>query len=137
MSDNDAKPPKKVLGMYRKTEVLTANKETILLLLYAEAIRSMKKAMGNSDVIDTAERARLIVKSQDIVSELRSTLNFQIGEDIAKHLDSLYAFVTERLVKATIDADPKPLQEALNVMTTLESGWREAIEALQKEKAAA
>jgi len=139
MSDNNDHKPKAPpsLGAYRKTEVLTANRETILLMIYAEAIRSLKKALEHSDKKEQAERARYIVKAQEIVNELRSTLNFEIGGDIARNLDSLYAFVTQRLVSATVEGNSAAIEEALKVLTTLHSGWEEAIASLRKERAAA
>ncbi len=139
MSDTTKKlkEPGGALGAYRKTEVYTANKETLLLMMYSGVIRSLKRAIDAGEKGDGAERARFIVKAQEIVNELRSTLNFDVGGDIAKHLDSLYAFITERLVQATVDPKAEPIQDALKVLTTLNNAWEEAIASLRKEKAAA
>jgi flagellar protein FliS len=132
--------PKKTPGrrfpvdIYRKTEVMTANRETILLMMYAGAIRFLKQAIEAEERSDVAERGRLVGRTQEIVNELRSTLNFEVGGEIATQLDQLYIFVTDRLIQGNIEKNVTPLKEALSVLSTLNSAWEEAIAALKKGK---
>lgn len=128
------KPKPQGIDRYRRTEVLTANRETILLMMYAGAIRFLKGAMEAAGVPDIAERNRLTTKVQDIVNELRAVLDFQIGGEIAHELDRLYAFVSSKLVSATVQNNPDHLQEALKVLETLHTAWEEAVASLKKQK---
>ncbi len=122
------------IDSYRKMAVTTASRETILLMLYAGAIRFLKGSIEAAERKDIAERSRLIAKVQAIVTELRSVLDFKIGGDIAIELDRLYAFVTTRLVSATIQQNTDHLREALKVLETLQIGWEEAVASLKKQK---
>jgi flagellar biosynthetic protein FliS len=69
---------------YRRTEVLTANRETILLMMYAGAIRFLKGAIEAGEKGDTAERNRLVSRVQTIVGELRATLDAHDGDPRAE-----------------------------------------------------
>jgi flagellar secretion chaperone FliS len=126
------KPPG--IDAYRKTELKTANRETILLMLYAGAIRFLKGAIEAAEAKDLAERNRLTSKAQGIITELRSVLDFKISPEIATELDRLYDFVSMRLVSATIEHNPEHLKEALRVLQTLHTAWEEAVASLKKQK---
>lgn len=118
---------------YRRTEVLTANRETILLMMYAGAIRFLKGAIEAGEKGDTAERNRLVSRVQTIVGELRATLDFKVGGDIARNLERLYAYVTNRLMTGTLEQSLDPLREALNILETLNTAWEEAVASLRKK----
>lgn len=126
--------PKNKADAYRRTDVMTANRETILLMMYAGAIRALKKAIESVETNNRLEKAKQLSRTQEIINELRANLNFEISQDIAKNLDMLYDFITQRLMKGNLDNDVKPLQEALGILQTLNSAWEEAIASLKKEK---
>jgi flagellar secretion chaperone FliS len=130
--------PKRKTGVeaYRQSEVLTANKETVLLLLYEGAIRFLKQAIAAIEKKQVSEKVKYILKTHEIVSELRAGLNFKIGGDVATNLERLYDYIADRLVQGNMSNDTKPLNEALSVLTTLHEAWEIAIASLRKEKAA-
>ena len=125
------------IDTYRKTDITTANRETILLMMYAGGIRFLKQAMQAAENNDLAEKNRLVGKAQQVVSELRATLNFEVGGQIASRLETLYHFITERLMTATAEKTIEPLREALEILLTLNSAWEEAIASIRKEKSLA
>ena len=49
------------------------------------------------------------------------------GGEIARSLDALYEFSTQRLLLGNATADPTPLREALVVLETLAEGWSELL----------
>lgn len=126
--------PKKTLPVdaYRKTEVLTASRESILLMLYSGAIRFIRLAIDASDKKDLPSKAKYTTKAQDIVNELRATLNFEVGQEISNNLERLYLFASRCLVQSTLDKSSAPLHEALKVLETLSKAWEEAIDNLKK-----
>ena len=52
-----------------------------------------------------------------IVSELQSTLDMEAGGEIAASLDTLYGFVRDRLLDASIQPGRQALDEAVRVLT--------------------
>ena len=123
------------IDAYKRTDVMTANRETILLMMYAGAIRFLKRAIDANERDDIQERALMIQKTQAIVSELRATLNFDVGGDLAASLEALYAYITERLIQGNLKKDTTLLKEALSLLTTLNSAWEEAIASMRKQSA--
>ena len=119
---------------YKKTQLGTASKENVLLMLYEGAIRFCKlskKAFENNDL---AQKGLMIGKTMDIVFELKNTLDHKVSPEVASQLDSLYNYMIEELTKANMNNDTKKLDDVINVLETLYSGWIQAVEQFQKEK---
>jgi flagellar secretion chaperone FliS len=127
--------PKRKSGInaYRQSEVMTANKETVLLLLYEGAIRFLKQAIDAIEAKRASDKAKYILRTHEIVSELRAGLNFKIGGDVAPNLERLYDYIADRLVQGNMKNETQPLFEALKVLTTLHEAWETAIASLRKE----
>jgi len=123
------------LGAYKKTSINTASKEQILLMLYQAAIKNCKKAIDAVEKKEIAQKGEYIGKMQDIVIELNSSLDFEVGGDVAKELSSLYDFILFSSTQANIKIDKEPLEGCLNVLTTLYDGWQEAIKSLKRQEA--
>ena len=123
------------LGAYKKTSVETASKEQILLMLYQAAIKNCKKAIEAIDQKNIAKKGEYIGKMQDIIVELSNSLDFEVGGDIAKELNSLYDYLMFASSQANIKIDKVPLEACLKVLNTLYDGWTEAVKTLKVEKA--
>jgi len=79
-----------------------------------------KGAMGRNDV---ALKGTLIGKAVDIVGGLRQGLNLEAGGEVAANLDSLYIYMTTRLVEANRKNDPAILDEVAWLLREIKSGW--------------
>ena len=119
------------LGAYKKTSVETASKEQILLMLYQAAIKNCKKAIEAIENKDLVKKGESIGKLQDIVIELLNSLDFEVGGEIAKELSVLYDYILYSSTQANLNKDKKPLEGILNVLTTLYSGWTEAVKSVK------
>ncbi|MFG1500495.1 flagellar export chaperone FliS [Halobacteriovorax sp. XZX-3] len=124
------------LGAYKQTSVKTASKEQILLMLYQAAIKNCKKAIEAIEKKDLSAKGQFIGKLQDIIIELNSSLDFEVGGDVAKELSSLYDFMLFSSTQANIKIDKEPLKGVLEVLTTLYEGWQEAVKQLRVEQKA-
>ena len=113
---------------YHKTNICTASKEKILLMLYEGCIRNLKRCKQAMEQKNLAEKGIMLGKAQDIVVELTNSLNFEVGGELARQLESLYVFVFDTTTEANIDNDPQKIQSCINIMETLYSGWKDAVE---------
>ena len=66
-----------------------------------------------------------LLKAQDIVSELRYSINTEIDSEIPQQLIQLYDFMYSQLVIGNIDQDIKVLQEVQKLLTELLETWKE------------
>jgi flagellar protein FliS len=121
---------------YKSTQVISASKEKLLLMMYEGAIKFTKLAIKAADEKNVPERCTNIGRAFDIVLELNNTLDHKVGGKIAMDLEQLYMFITDQYTKANMSGDSKPLNEALKILETLYDGWKVAVEKLKSEKPA-
>ena len=106
-------------------EIKTATPEMVVVKLYEGALRFIRQAKECQDAGQVAGRATAIAKALAIVGELQQSLNLEEGGEIARNLDSLYFYVTDRLLEANVRGTVQPLEEASGVLSTLNEAWVE------------
>lgn len=116
----------KVLQAYRQSRVETASPGELVLMLYNACLRNMKDAIACISREDVPTANSHLLKAQDIVDELRGSLNHETGE-IARRLDSLYDYVYDCLLRANLRKDPRLVEDALKVMTQIRDAWQEVV----------
>lgn len=110
---------------YREMEIRTATPEMVVVKLYEGALRFIRTAKSSQESGKVAARATAIAKTLAIVNELQHSLNLKQGGEIAKNLDALYFYVTDRLLEANVRGTIQPLDEASGVLSTLNEAWVE------------
>lgn len=108
---------------YLKVQIQSRTPLELVVMLYDGAIRFIRDASEAIDRKDIARRGESISRAMAIISELQNTLNMDAGGAIAKELDRLYTYVRDRMLEASVRQDPRPLEEALKVLTTLREAW--------------
>lgn len=109
---------------YHKQEVEGASKGKIVLLLIEGAIRFLRRAAKGIEEKNIQEAHNNIIKAENIIYELMSTLNMEAGE-IAENLMRLYDFIIWQLVEANKDKDKEKLESAINLLSPLRDAWKE------------
>ncbi|QEN07124.1 flagellar export chaperone FliS [Oceanispirochaeta crateris] len=113
------------LNAYHQTKVKTASQGRLIVMLYEEAVKQLDIA---SDEIKRPDKKldkihNSIVKTQDIITELMASLDFEKGGDIAQNLYNLYMFFNQQLLQANIDKTPESLVEIRRMMSELRDAW--------------
>lgn len=117
---------------YKTTQVQSASREKLLLMMYEGAIKFTKLAIQAAEEKRIADRGQYIGRAYDIIMELNNTLDHKVGGDISRNLEQLYMFITEQFTKANITGDPEPLRQSLKLLETLYDGWVKAVEQIKK-----
>ncbi|ADD68222.1 flagellar protein FliS [Denitrovibrio acetiphilus DSM 12809] len=115
---------------YIKQEVEGATKGKLVLLMYDGAIKFLRvavKAVNENNIPDAHNN---IMKAQNIIYELMSTLNMEAG-DVAKNLMRLYDFMIWQLVEANKEKDNTKIESVIKLMSSLREAWKEVV---QKEE---
>ncbi len=122
------------LNAYRQTRVKTASQGRLIVMLYDEGVRQLDIAI--EELSSDAPRLDLInnaiIKTQDVVTELMVSLDFEKGGDIAQNLFSLYTFFNQKLIEANLEKDPAILKDIRGLMKELRDAWA----AIEKKGAA-
>ena len=113
---------------YKETQIKTATPGKLILMLYDGAIKYINLASENLNKKHSAydKVSSHIIRTQDIVTELMVSLDFEKGGEIAKSLFSLYMYMNRKLLEANIKKDPKLLGEVKKLLMELRSAWAEA-----------
>src|SRR5580704_769542 len=118
--------------VYRENAILTASPGQLVLMMFDGAIRSMALAHAaferpKSDLRRIEVINRELLKAQAIFTELRGTLNHEVGGDYAKTMDPLYLYFKKRLVEANMKKQLEPLAEVEQLFGTLREAWAEML----------
>ncbi|MCC8393189.1 flagellar export chaperone FliS [Paraburkholderia sp. MMS20-SJTR3] len=107
-----------------ETAVMGASPHRLIVLLYQGARQAIAQARMHLQQGNVAERGMAISKAIRIVeSGLQSSLNLEVGGEIAARLDALYSYISRRLLEANISQSETMLVEVDRLLATLEEAW--------------
>ncbi|MGB4589264.1 MAG: flagellar export chaperone FliS [Clostridiaceae bacterium] len=110
-------------NLYKSNEVLTASKKKLVIMLYDGAAKNLKLAKLAIEEKKIEKVNLLIIKTQNILVELMSTLNFEDGGDVANNLMSLYEYMYQKTIRANIDKNSEILDEVIGYLQELSDTW--------------
>jgi flagellar protein FliS len=113
---------------YRNTEVVTADPGKLVLMCYEGAILHLKIAKTKYQEKKFEDKGKALIKAVDFINELASSLDFEKGGIIAQNLDSLYNYITRRILQADVTKDLGGINEVIGLLAELLSAWKEIIE---------
>lgn len=123
---------------YQAQAVLTASPGQLVLMLFDGALRFLGQAQEAFASAEPGPRRierinQSLVRAQNILVELQSTLNLEAGGDYARNLDRLYDYYLRRLLEANLKKSVEPVNEVEGLLRQLRDGWSEM---LRKEETA-
>ena len=108
---------------YQGTKVNTASPAELTLMLYEGAIKFCNIAILGFETNDYEKVNNNIIKVQNIITELRATLDFKYPT--AKDFDVIYEYINGLLVQANIKKDVEQLNLALDQVREMRDLWKE------------
>ncbi|MCL2318725.1 MAG: flagellar export chaperone FliS [Treponema sp.] len=121
------------ISSYKETRIKTASQGQLIIMLYDEAVKHLdrglellslntgeKKNPGNIEKI-----SKSILKTQEIITELTVSLDFEQGGEIAQNLFSLYTWFNKELLEANISQDLRRVTTIRNQLHELRNAWAE------------
>lgn len=110
---------------YFQTHVTTTSQGNLLILLYDAAIKNLRLAKDKIAVKDYAQKGILISKALDILAELQSSLNANVGGELAENLQKLYFWCSTRLLHANLKMDIEAVEEVARILSGLRDAYSE------------
>ena len=110
---------------YKKTQVDTASQGKLIVMMYDGAIKFINVAIETMPTKNIEKIHNNIMKSQEIINELISSLNMDAG-DISNRLFSLYMYINKRLMDANLRKEVEPLIEVRKYLVELRDAWQVA-----------
>jgi flagellar protein FliS len=122
------------LSAYRETRIKTASQGQLVIMLYDEAVKHLDRGLellgansGKKDPGQIEKISKSILKTQEIITELMVSLDFDQGGDIAKNLFSLYTWFNQELLEANVKQDVRRITVIRNMVNELRGAWAEII----------
>jgi flagellar protein FliS len=113
-----------VAEQYFGTQIRSSSPIELVVMLYDGALRqatTARDAMARGDI--PARRAAL-TRTMAIIAELQGSLDLDQGGEVARELDRLYVWMTDRLTDATVRQDARPIDEVIHILNMLADAWR-------------
>ena len=111
--------------VYQNNHVNTSSKGKLLLMLYDGALKFLRFAVTAMEEKNIEGANRYLLKTQNILHELMSTLDFNI--DLSEQLYSLYDYMNQELVNANIAKDPLRVKTVYSMLEELRETWAKII----------
>ena len=111
---------------YQSNAVTTASPGEVTLMLYNGCLRFMKAARTAIEKKDIEKKNENLIKAQNIISELRVTLNMEL--EVSNNLMAMYEYIMRRLIEANVKNDTAILDEAAELVTDLRDTWKQAVQ---------
>jgi flagellar secretion chaperone FliS len=110
---------------YLADSINTASPGRLLVMLYDRLVMDLMQGEEALRAGDREQAADKITHAQDIILELRTTLDLDAWEG-APGLANLYGFLVTELIGANIKRDPDRVAACRNLIEPLRDAWREA-----------
>lgn len=116
-----------------ETGVMAASPHKLIVMLFDGALAAVRLAQQHMQAGTREGKGQAVAKAILILEGgLRASLDLRSGGDIAESLDALYAYMRNRLLKASLDNDLSILEEVRRLLEELRAAW----EAIGVERAA-
>lgn len=110
---------------YQATQVSTASKVQLVVLMYDGAIRFITEAKEKFAAGDVAGKGVAISKAQKIIHELTNALDMRRGGEVAANLSQVYMRISRNLINANINRKMEDLDESLESLRNLRGAWEQ------------
>lgn len=111
--------------LYKTNSINSASPAKLTLMLYDGAIKFCNIAAESIDENNIEKAHENIMKTENIIMELRATLDKKYK--VADEFDKVYDYIYRRLVEANMKKDKEVLLEALKHIKTMRETWVEVM----------
>lgn len=114
-----------VSDIYKQNQVNAASPKELVIMLYEGCIKFLRLAeLGlEENRLDLVNKN--LIKAQNIIEELRVTLNMEVEGEVTDQLAALYEYFLNELFQANINKDKEKIVYVREQMGELLEAWKE------------
>ena len=101
-----------------------ADPHQLIGMLLDGAIDRINQAIGFITYGNVPAKGEAVSKTVAIIAELRASLDHKADAALSQRLESLYEYVTRRLLFAQLNDDRNALAECVRLLTPVREGWQ-------------
>lgn len=118
-----------IQGTSREAEVEGASPHRLIQILMETLLGRLMATKGAIERKDALAKTQMATRAQAIITELRTSLDFEKGQEVAVTLNSLYDYMGRRLMQAIAADSTAMIDEVVSLMRPVKEGW----DAIQQE----
>lgn len=103
--------------------VAASDPHGLITMLMDGALQRLASARGAIEHGATESKGRLIHRVVEIIDELRASLNFEAGGEIATNMADLYDYSSRLLMRANLENRVELLDEVAHLLREIRSAW--------------
>ena len=119
------KTKKDTAKLYREAAVRGASPVGLVIILYEEALRALRRAEAAMERGEVEERSLAISHALRVIGYLQSVLDFERGGRLAHQLSSFYDYSKRRMLEANAKNSAEILGRLIKDFTDSTEAWRE------------
>jgi flagellar secretion chaperone FliS len=110
---------------YKENAVRGASPVGLIVMLYEEVIRSVRKGQREIASGNIEERTKSLSHAINVVGHLQSVLNFEKGGRIARDLSVFYDLMRSQIMEASIKGHHQLLESIATEFSKIKETWEE------------
>jgi flagellar protein FliS len=114
------------LKKYHQTNKTTAQQASpyqLVAMLFQKLLGNIATAKGAILQDNFEKKGTELSNAISIIGVLEGSLDFKQGGEVSENLAALYRFCSEELLAASINNDPEKLDEVIQILLPIKSGW--------------
>ena len=115
---------KNIASTYQQFAARGATPAAITGMIYDVAIESLHRAIRAIDEGKIEDRAKATNKLFSAIAELRSSLDYERGGDVARRLGRFYQIARGEILAASIKVDRSAFEKYARLFSELRESWR-------------
>ena len=112
---------------YFRQKVESASPVERVVMLYAGGLRFLEMSLDNLREKQFESFTITNIRAQNILSELRSSLDYERGGEVSARLAGIYTYLLERLVDSNRRRGPEGIEEVMRIMRELKDAWEQVV----------
>ena len=112
---------------YRDAELASASPGQLVVMLFDKTLLTLRRARVAAEARRSEERVELLLKANEMITELRLSLDFEQGGAIAQNLDALYAFSLRQVFDASRSGELAKIDGVVRVLAELRDAFAQVV----------
>lgn len=108
------------------SEVESASRFRLVQIMMEQTLSHLATSMANNGASNRVARRESLGKAINLIDALREAISHEQGSaDVSNHLESLYTYMIEQLLKANLAEDSTIVRHVSHLLQTVKSAWDE------------
>jgi flagellar secretion chaperone FliS len=112
-----------IAGVYRQISTRGSHPVALVVKMYEAVLEDFRRAMIAVNAGDIQGRTASLNHALQVIAELQSVLNHELGGEVSRRLDGFYNVTRSLIIEANIHSNPLHVQRLIDLYMPLRQAW--------------